>query len=106
MTMPQPNTMAVRQTLPLSFVDSQRIALIEALAFHDSRLTAHAEDDDHDLHVAMQRRSERASEAIVAALERLDDGLYGVCVACQGEIPVERLEAVPHALTCSGCARS
>jgi DnaK suppressor protein len=105
MTMPQFKTTLDRQRLPMSFVDSQRSALHEAMAFHQSRLTAHAADDDHDLQVAMQRRSERASEEIAAALERLDEDLYGVCVACQGEIQVERLKAVPHALLCSGCAR-
>ena len=106
MTMLQPKTISDHQALPLSFVASQRSALLEALAFHQSRLTAHAGDDDHDLQLAMQRRSERASEETAAALERLDEDLYGVCVACQGEIQVERLKAVPHALICSGCARS
>ena len=106
MTMPQTKTISGRQALPMSFVDSQRTALLEALAFHQSRLTDHAGGDDHDLQLAMQRRSERASEEIAAALERLDEDLYGVCVACQGEIQEERLKAVPHALICSGCARS
>jgi DnaK suppressor protein len=37
------------------------------------------------------------------ALERLEDGRFGVCVACEETIEKKRLEAVPwarHSLTC------
>jgi RNA polymerase-binding transcription factor DksA len=39
-----------------------------------------------------------------AALERLDDGTYGVCETCGEPIPDGRLEARPVARTCVGCA--
>ena len=35
-----------------------------------------------------------------AALERLDDGTYGICTGCGRPISSERLEAVPWAATC------
>lgn len=38
------------------------------------------------------------------ALERFADGRYGWCNSCGGEIPVERLEAVPTATSCARCA--
>ena len=38
-----------------------------------------------------------------AALLRLGDGTYGRCERCDGHIPVERLEAVPHARLCVAC---
>jgi DnaK suppressor protein len=31
------------------------------------------------------------------ALKRIDDGRYGICIACGGPIPEERLEAIPWA---------
>lgn len=34
------------------------------------------------------------------ALEKMEDGTYGVCTVCGKEISLERLEAIPHALTC------
>ena len=34
------------------------------------------------------------------ALERMDNGTYGVCEECGEEIPVDRLEANPAARTC------
>ena len=37
------------------------------------------------------------------ALARSDAGTYGRCEGCGGTIPLERLEAIPHASTCVGC---
>jgi len=37
-----------------------------------------------------------ALEQIEAALVRIEDGLYGVCVECEGKIPKARLEVLPH----------
>jgi DnaK suppressor protein len=37
------------------------------------------------------------------ALERVKDGSYGLCVSCQGEVQVKRLEAVPWARHCIEC---
>lgn len=43
-------------------------------------------------------------EDIDAALKRLDDGTYGVCTKCGGQIPPERLMVRPRAATCVPCA--
>lgn len=40
------------------------------------------------------------------ALGKLDDGTYGVCDACGGPIDPDRLEAIPWATRCVGCARA
>lgn len=40
---------------------------------------------------------------IEAALARIAEGRFGVCVACGGSISVERLDAVPHAPRCRKC---
>ncbi len=41
---------------------------------------------------------------IVGALERMDDGDYGYCVACDGKIAAKRLELDPAVPTCIKCA--
>lgn len=105
MIMPQPKPTDL-QVLSSSFVRAQRDVMLEALAFHDSRIADRSDDEDHDLGVAMRNRSLRAREEIATALEMIEEGRYGVCVGCQGSIAQERLEAVPHALVCSRCARS
>ena len=41
---------------------------------------------------------------IERALERIDDGTYGLCERCGEPIAAERLEALPYAVRCVGCA--
>ena len=59
---------------------------------------------------AMAQASERqrASElaAIRAALARIEDGEYGLCVECEEEIEEKRLERTPAASLCLSCAGS
>ena len=43
---------------------------------------------------------------IDAALSRMDEGAFGVCVDCGGEISIERLRALPYTLLCEEDARS
>lgn len=40
------------------------------------------------------------------ALRRLDEGTYGACERCAAPIPLERLEAIPHARRCVNCPDS
>jgi DnaK suppressor protein len=40
------------------------------------------------------------------ALQRLEEGTYGVCVDCDGQIPARRLRALPWASRCVGCQES
>lgn len=42
-------------------------------------------------------------EQVDAALERLDNGTYGICQRCGKEINPERLEALPSAAYCITC---
>jgi RNA polymerase-binding transcription factor DksA len=49
-------------------------------------------------------RAHDAVEAIDGALAAIAAGSYGVCESCGTSIPVERLEAVPHARFCVACA--
>ncbi len=38
-----------------------------------------------------------------SALERIEEGTFGICRVCEGEISKERLEAVPTATMCVNC---
>ena len=42
--------------------------------------------------------------AIQAALERIEEGSYGVCDSCGEDIGEGRLKAVPEATRCVGCS--
>lgn len=41
---------------------------------------------------------------IEAALERIENGLYGICTECSGKIPKMRLKAIPYTPHCVKCA--
>lgn len=43
-------------------------------------------------------------QQIDAALERIRNGKYGICLGCNKEIPQARLEALPYAFLCVNCA--
>jgi DnaK suppressor protein len=47
----------------------------------------------------------RELRQIERALARLKQGTYGVCEACQGKIPVGRLNALPYTTLCIDCQR-
>jgi RNA polymerase-binding transcription factor len=42
-------------------------------------------------------------QLIEEALERVDSGTYGFCIACSGKIQKKRLDAVPWARHCIHC---
>jgi DnaK suppressor protein len=44
-------------------------------------------------------------DQIDMALVKIDNGTYGICEDCGGEIPMVRLEALPFATQCIGCKR-
>ena len=39
------------------------------------------------------------------ALERIEEGTYGICINCGQSIQAERLEALPSAALCINCQR-
>lgn len=56
-----------------------------------------------DLNLHQLDQQSREMQAIEAALGRLENGTYGICGECGGEIGVERLRAVPTATRCIEC---
>jgi phage/conjugal plasmid C-4 type zinc finger TraR family protein len=72
---------------------------------------AGVEDDgvpasDYGRDITISAVLHRRLEEIEAALGRLDDGTYGWCIRCGGEIPRRRLEAMPGATRCVSCQES
>ena len=72
-------------------------------------------DDEHDpegttiaferAQVAALLQQARADlDSILASLQRLDDGTYGLCDDCGNAIGLERLTVIPSAAKCIGCA--
>lgn len=51
-------------------------------------------------------RSQVRYEAVVAALERVADGTYGICTQCGESIPFGRLLVMPEVTHCVACHRA
>ncbi len=50
--------------------------------------------------------AEQELHAVNHALHRIENGNYGVCERCLGEIPLARLEIKPEVALCVSCADS
>ena len=53
---------------------------------------------------SLQSLAQGRLEEIDAAARRLEAGAYGACRTCRRPIPVVRLETLPEAAQCVGCA--
>jgi DnaK suppressor protein len=58
-------------------------------------------DREMDLHLSAQARATVLE--IDRALEKIEDGTYGLCEQCGDPIPEPRLQALPHAALCVSC---
>lgn len=103
----------VRQVL-----ERERERLISALATinHDGSVSEETGDlatgpgdglADHatetfmrELDSGLEENAEHLLAEIETALSRIEEGTYGVCVACGRPIAEDRLEAVPYATLC------
>ena len=59
---------------------------------------------DQELTLSLLGSEKDALDQIEAALERIEDGLYGQCEECGLKIPKGRLQAIPYAALCVRCA--
>jgi RNA polymerase-binding transcription factor DksA len=71
-------------------------------------LAAHQADDadalsDFERNQALIANSRAMLGQVNAALERLDQGVYGTCRRCGKEINPRRLQALPYAIFCIDC---
>jgi RNA polymerase-binding transcription factor DksA len=99
--------------------ERERLLRVERELLESSRqakdsLESFSDSDDVPADIAAQA-SEREKDQIlgqsvhqiltqiVFALERVDDGSYGICEMCSCEIPEARLERIPWVSTCVDC---
>ncbi len=61
---------------------------------------------DRELDYTLEENEEQLLAEIDAALQRIEDGTYGICEVCGKPIGVERLEARPWTRLCIDDARN
>ncbi|KPL23664.1 MAG: hypothetical protein AMJ93_04115 [Anaerolineae bacterium SM23_84] len=59
-----------------------------------------------ELTLALRQQAQAKVETTRQALQRLEEGRYGICERCSEAINPERLEALPLTTLCIKCARS
>ncbi|MEP2945331.1 MAG: TraR/DksA family transcriptional regulator [Lentilitoribacter sp.] len=69
---------------------------------NDSEDRATASENDEVMEAQIEAEYSEI-KAIDAALSRVDNDVYGICLSCEGPISNERLEAVLHATKCRRC---
>ncbi|MGI8717836.1 MAG: TraR/DksA family transcriptional regulator, partial [Lapillicoccus sp.] len=69
----------------------------------DDQADAGANIFDREHEMSMANNSREKIEQLTHALERLDDGTYGICEACGNAIGKFRLQAAPRATLCVTC---
>jgi DnaK suppressor protein len=62
-----------------------------------------SEERDREINFILSDRERAKIKRIDDALERLDEGSYGVCESCGLEIAEERLQAMPFTRLCRDC---
>ena len=60
---------------------------------------------DREIDYTLEENEERLLAEIDAALQRIDQGTFGICRTCGKQIGAERLEAVPYTTQCIECKR-
>jgi RNA polymerase-binding protein DksA len=60
---------------------------------------------DREIDYSLEENSEQVLRAIDHALERIEQGTFGICETCGQPISEERLEAIPYATQCIDCRR-
>ncbi|RNB91305.1 molecular chaperone DnaK [Brevibacillus fluminis] len=80
---------------------------IEELSMYDNHpADIGSEMFEREKDIALYSLDRETLKEIDTALERMEQGTYGICTVCNQPIPQERLEALPQAMTCKEHAPS
>jgi DnaK suppressor protein len=59
---------------------------------------------EQEFTLSLMEHDEDILEKVEAALERIEDGVYGSCVECEAKIPKTRLNVLPYTPYCVKCS--
>lgn len=64
-----------------------------------------SDDIDRKMIEAIGSQDLKRLRSIDAAITRIQQGRYGLCLKCSKKIPLERLKAIPYAVMCIDCQK-
>ena len=62
------------------------------------------QSESHKMDRVLRSRAQSRLAAILASLQRLENGSYGECVSCGRRIPYSKLAVMPEATYCITCS--
>jgi DnaK suppressor protein len=62
-----------------------------------------SEERDREINFILSDREREKLQLIEEAIERIDEGSYGICDSCESDIAPGRLEAMPFTRLCVSC---
>jgi DnaK suppressor protein len=62
-----------------------------------------SEERDREINFILTDREREKLQSVDEALERIEEGSYGICESCESEIAPARLEAMPFTRLCVSC---
>jgi RNA polymerase-binding protein DksA len=60
---------------------------------------------NREIDYTLEENEERVLASIDTALQRIEEGTFGMCRTCNQQIAIERLEALPYTTQCIDCKR-
>lgn len=81
--------------------DVEQVSELSTYDDHPADLASETFEREKDL--AMEGNIQDLLEKVDTALEKLEEGTYGLCDSCGVEINPNRLEALPYASLCLNC---
>jgi DnaK suppressor protein len=95
-------TERLRNDVTLALMDDGALAVADARGIVDE-VDGAQRSVEREMTLATRSRLRERAHRLQGALERLREGLYGVCEECEEPIAPARLAALPEVTTCLRC---
>jgi DnaK suppressor protein len=92
----------LRHAVALGLGDDDALVVADVRAIVDE-VDGAQRSVEREMTLATRSRLRERAQQLAGALERVRDGLYGVCESCDGPIAPARLAALPEVTTCLAC---
>ena len=83
--------------------DKQSAVREDGVGYSNHMADVGSEVFEQEMDVSVAQGLQMAYEDVQRALEKFEDGTYGICESCGGVIELARLEAIPEARFCLPC---
>ena len=95
----------IERRIDKKFIESQKKIIIGRINKYldPKRISEELQADDVSPYIMYKQK--QVVPQLEKALRIIHEGKYGVCLACGGNIEIERLIAVPAAFVCVACLR-